>query len=154
MADYAHAGLTQIPKSLPKDTDWLILSENNITSITIVDVQYVKNLSRLDMYNNKIKYISEDFVQYLKTQSNLVNLDISNNELKVIPRNLESVKFMTTLMISGNKFECKCNNMWMRYWINDNRESIQDYKKSLLSDGIWRQCSICSDNRCRSDMCK
>ena len=129
VADCAHAGLIQIPKSLPRDTDWLILSGNNITSVQVVDLQFVLNLSRLVLNNNKTKYISEDFVQYLKTQSDLVDLDISNNELKSIPRNFESVKILKTLMISGNNFECNCNNFWMKNWIMDNRETIQDYKR-------------------------
>ena len=123
------AALTQIPKSLPKDTDWLILSGNNITSVHVVDLQFVPDLSRLDLHNNEIKYITEEFVEYLNTQSVLVNLDISDNELKFLPRNFETMKFLTTLMISGNRFECKCTNMWMKNWIKDNRESIQDYKE-------------------------
>ena len=127
VADCAHAGLTQIPKSLPNDTDWLLLLGNNISSVQIVDLQFLHDLSRLDLHHNKIKYISEDFVEYLRTNSNLANLDISNNELKFIPRNFESVIFLKKLRISGNRFECKCKNMWMKYWIKDNTETIQDY---------------------------
>ena len=129
MADCAHAGLTQIPKSLPNDTDWLILSGNNITSVQVVDLKFVPDLSHLDLQNNKIKYISEEFVEYLNTQSDLINLDISYNELKFLPRNFETVKNLTKLMISGNRFQCKCSNMWMKNWIKDNREKIQDYKE-------------------------
>ena len=127
MADCAHADLTQIPKSLPIDTDWLILSGNNISSLQIVDLQFLHDLSRLDLHNNNIKYISEDFVEYLNINSNLVNLDISNNELKSIPTNFENVTILKKLRISGNKFECKCKNMWMRNWIKDNIDIIQDY---------------------------
>ena len=127
MADCVHAGLTQIPKSLPIDTDWLILPGNNISSLQIVDLQFLHDLSRLDLSNNKIKYISEDLVEYLRTNSNVVNLDISNNELKFIPRNFESVNFLKKLRISGNRFECKCKDMWMKNWIKDNTETIQDY---------------------------
>ena len=127
MADCAHAGLTQIPKSLPIDTNWLVLHGNNISSLQIVDLQFLHDLSRLDLSNNKFKHISEDFVGYLKTNSNVVNLDISNNELKFISRDFESVNFLKKLRISGNRFECKCKNMWMKYWIKDNTETIQDY---------------------------
>ena len=140
LADCAHAGLTQIPKSLPKDTDWLILSRNNISSLQITDLQFFSELFRLDLHNNSIKYITDDFVQYLNTQSDLVNLDISNNELKSIPRTFKTVKFLTTLMISGNRFECKCNNIWMKNWIKDNRESIQDYKEVYCQ--IESGCSV------------
>ena len=127
MADCALAGLTQIPKSLPTDTDWLILSGNNISSVQIKDLKFSNILSRLDLKHNKIKNISKDFVEYLRTNSNVINLDISNNELKFIPRNFESVNFLKNLRISGNRFACKCNNMWMKNWIKDNTETIQDY---------------------------
>ena len=127
MVDCAHAGLTHIPKSLPIDTDWLIFPGNNISSLGIVDLQFLHYISRLDLSNNKIKHISADFIEYLRTNSNVVNLDISNNELKFIPRNFESVNFLKKLRISGNKFACKCNNMWMKNWIKDNTETIQDY---------------------------
>ena len=62
VADCVHAGLTQIPKSLPIDTDWLIFHGNNISSLGIVDLQFLHDLSRLDLSNNKIKYISEDLL--------------------------------------------------------------------------------------------
>ena len=127
MADCAHAGLTQIPKSLPIDTDWLIFPGNNISSFGIVDLQFLHDISRLDLSNNKIKHISKDFVEYLRTNSNVVNLDISNNELKFIPKIFESVNFLKKLRISGNRFECKCKNMWMKNWIKDNTETIEDY---------------------------
>ena len=129
VVDCAHAGLTKIPKSLPKDTGWLILSGNNISSIKYVDLQFVPDLSRLDLHNNRIKYISEDFVEYLSTFSNLENLDISNNELKFIPRTLESANFLKAFMISGNRFECQCSDMWMKKWLIDSREMIQDYNE-------------------------
>ena len=79
MVDCAHTGLTQIPKSLPKDADYL------------------------DLRNNKIKHISEDFVRYF-TDSNL-----------------------TKLRLSGNKFECKCTDIWMKDWLFGNGENILDY---------------------------
>ena len=80
MADCAHAGLTQIPKSLPIDTDWLILSGNNISSVQTEDLKFLPILSRLDLKQNNIKSISQYFVEYLSNRSNAVNLNISSNE--------------------------------------------------------------------------
>ena len=128
MADCAHAGLTQIPKSLPKDTDWLILSGNNISSVQVVVLQLLYGLSKLQLQNNNIKYISEHFVQYLNTQSNLIDLNISNNELKGIPSILQSSKKkLRKLSLSGNKFDCNCNNIWMKNWLITNRKIVQTY---------------------------
>ena len=93
MADCAHAGLTQIPKSLPIKTDWLILSGNNISSVQTEDLKFLPILSRLDLKHNKIKSIPQDFAEYLSNKSNAVSLKISSNET----RKFESAKVFTTI---------------------------------------------------------
>ena len=123
MADCAHAGLTQIPKSLPIDTDWLILSGNNISSIQTEDLKFLPILSRLDLKQNKIKYIPQDFAEYLSNKSNAVNLSISSNERQ----KFESSKVFTQLSLSQNQFDCTCDKMWMKNWLIKNRDMVQDY---------------------------
>ena len=127
MADCAHAGLTQIPKSLPKDTDWLIMSKNNMSSLQCKEIKHFHSLSRLDLKDNKLEQLPEDFVEYLSKQYSLMSLDISNNKLKTIPRNVEKVKFLTKLSLAGNRFQCNCNNMWMKNWLINSREYVQNY---------------------------
>ena len=127
VADCAHAGLTQIPKSLPNDTDWLNISGNNISSLQTEDLEPLNALSRLDLRDNRIRYITESFVEYLNTHSTIVSLDISDNELRFIPRKFESTKFLKTLTLSGNRFECQCNNIWMKNWLIVSREMVQDF---------------------------
>ena len=123
VADCVHAGLTQIPKSLPIDTDWLILSGNNISSVQTEDLKFLPILSRLDLKQNKIKSIPEDFAEYLSNRSNAVNLSISSNETN----KFESAKVFMQLSLSENQFDCTCDNMWMRSWLIKNREMVQDY---------------------------
>ena len=118
VADCLRAGLNQIPKSLPKDTDWLILSGNNITSLQILDLQFFHDLSRLDLHNNKIKYISKEFVEYLSTHQILENLDISNNNLTTLPRIFQNISSLKRLKLSKNPLQCNCENMWMKDWLN------------------------------------
>ena len=126
VTDCAHAGLTQIPRLVPNDTDWLILSRNNISTFQTEDVKFLSILSRLDLKDNKIKYILDDFAEYLNTHSFLIDLDISNNELKSLPRNFENAVFLKKMLLSGNRFDFQCNEMWMKAWLIDNREMIQD----------------------------
>ena len=129
MADCAHAGLTQIPKSLPKDTDWLILTGNNISSLHIEDLKLFAILTTLDLKYNKIKSISEDVLEYFSTFSNMINLDISFNELETVPINFKNAKFLNKLSLSGNRFQCKCENMWMRNWLIDRRQIVADFNE-------------------------
>ena len=123
MVDCAHVGLTQIPKSLPIDTDWLILSGNNISSVQTEDLKFLPFLSRLDLKYNKIKSIRQDFAEYLSNGSNIVNLSVLSNETK----KLESWKVFLQLSLSGNQFDCTCDKIWMRNWLMKKREMIQDY---------------------------
>ena len=123
VADCAHAGLTQIPKSLPIDTDWLILSGNNISSIQTEDLKFLPILSRLNLKQNKIKSIPQDFAEYLISRSNAVNLSTPGNET----RKFESAKVFTQLSLSQNQFECTCDNLWMKNWLIKNRGMVQDY---------------------------
>ena len=126
MANCSHSDLTQIPKSLPKDTDWLILNGNNISSPEITEIMHIQSLFRLDLKDNKMELIPEDFIEYLTKHKSLDDLDISNNNLKMIPMNFGKIK-VEKLRLSGNRFECKCNNMWMKNFLIDSREMILDY---------------------------
>ena len=126
VAKCSHPDLTQIPKSLPKDTDWLILNGNNISSPEVKEIEHLQSLSRLDLKNNNIEIISENFVEYLSKHDNLVDLDISNNKLQTIAKNFAKLNILK-LSLSGNRFKCSCNNMWMKNWLIESREMIQDY---------------------------
>ena len=126
VANCTHHDLTQIPESLPKDTDWLILNGNNISNPQIKEMEYLQSLSRLYLKNNEIEQVSEDFAEYLNKHKNLVDLDISNNNLKAIPRNFAKLN-ISNLSLSRNRFQCRCSNLWMKNWLIENREMIQDY---------------------------
>ena len=126
VAKCSHPDLTQIPKSLPKDTDWLILNGNIISSPEAKEIEHLQSLSRLDLRNNNIEIISEAFVEYLDKHENLADLDISNNNLQTIPKNFAKPN-ITKMSMSGNRFRCSCNNLWMKNWLIKKREMIQDY---------------------------
>ena len=152
MADCAHAGLTQIPKSLPKDTDWLILSGNNISSLHMEDLKLLSILSSLDLKYNTIESISEDFVEYYSKHSNLINFDISHNELRTLPKN---ATFFKKLSLSGNRFQCKCDNMWMRNWLINQSEAALDFSKvrlnnsGIIEDATDINCTLSSGEEIR-----
>ena len=126
MANCSKSELTKIPKSLPIDTDWLILNGNNISSPEVTEIKHINSLSRIDLKDNEMKIISEDFAQFLSKHGNLDDLDISNNNLKTIPRNFKNVNILK-LSLSGNRFQCTCNNMWMKNWLIESRNMIQEY---------------------------
>ena len=123
----SHPDLTQIPKLLPNDTDWLIINGNNISSPKIKEIEHLQSLSILDLKENEIQIISKEFAEFLSKHDNLVDLDISNNNLETIPRNFVKTN-IKTFRLSENRFQCKCNNLWIKNWLIESREMIQDYK--------------------------
>ena len=69
MADCSNSGLINIPNSLPKHTDWLILSGNNLTSLNVSSkqtVEILEYLSKLDLHSNKIENVSSKFLDFLQ----------------------------------------------------------------------------------------
>ena len=128
MVDCAHAGLTQIPKSLPIDTDWLILSGNNISSLNqeIVQTAFFTHLTKLYISSNNLDNISNLFE--VDTCSRLSFLDISNNNLSTLPRNVVNISSLRNLWLGGNSFKCICDNFWMRDWLR-NSGIVDNYTK-------------------------
>ena len=127
MADCARASLTQIPESLPADADWLILSENNLSVLDTQSAAILKRLnalSKLVVRKNEIKYISDDFMRQLG--KNFV-LDISKNDLRSLPRSTENVTSLQKIIISENSFICSCENLWMRNWMLNNKDVVDDF---------------------------
>ena len=75
VADCSYSGLISLPESLPEHTDWLLFYGNNITSLTIQNAQHteiLKNLSKLDLYNSKIRNISSQLWDIFIKSHNLL----------------------------------------------------------------------------------
>ena len=61
VADCSHSDLTHVPDAIPEETDWLLLSGNNISSLItakkeINDTLY--HLSQLDLHGNNLTNMS------------------------------------------------------------------------------------------------
>ena len=142
VADCSYSGLNSIPESLPEHTDWLLFSGNNLTSLNIQNAQHTeffKNLSKLDLYNSKIRNISSQFWDILIKSNNLLYLNLSKNELMTLPESIKNISSLQTLKITGNKFKCSCDNMWMKDWLLNETDLVEDYEKVLcqMTSGKW-----------------
>ena len=133
MADCSNSGLTKIPVSLPDDLDWLLLSGNNISFLGTEASNHntLKHISKLILRNNKITNIPEKFLDIFVNNSKLSFLDISSNTLKNLPQNIRNIASLEKLKIFGNMFQCSCDNTWMRNWILNNSEIIENYQKIM-----------------------
>ena len=74
----------------------------------------------------------------------LKSLDISNNKLRFLPRTIENMTSLEEIWISGNNFECNCDNIWMRGWVVNNTKIIRDSEKAMCRDS-WIQIKMMDD---------
>ena len=117
------SGVSHIPASLPHDLDWLILSGNKISKLDETNTRFKSNLSKLNLSSNQIEWIPDAFLQQF---TQLSSLDVSHNKLKSLPRILENMTSLSEIRISGNSFECYCQDTWITDWVVKNLEVIKD----------------------------
>ena len=141
IADCSRSGLKQIPSSLPDDLDWLILFKNNITDFgkNFGELPFLHHISTLDVKQNVLMNISSDFIELIINSSKLASLDISSNKLVTLPTNIQNITSLDKLSLSGNNFTCNCDNIWMKDWVLNKSQIIQNYKNVT--------CQLPSGNR-------
>ena len=110
----------EIPQNLPNYTDWLLISGNNISSFNqeILQNSFLPYITKLDISDNRFDNISNEFID-LFTCSRLSFLDISNNNLTMLPSNIQNISSLRDLRLTGNSFQCNCENFWMKDWLNN-----------------------------------
>ena len=142
VANCSYSGLTEIPDSLPEQTDWLLLSGNNISSLatetmTINDTIY--HLSQLDLYGNNVANISAEIMDHFIQTKTLLYLNISKNQLTGLPDNIRNLTSLKELKISGNKFKCSCKALWMKQWLLNETQIVENFEniKCQMPSSKW-----------------
>ena len=85
---------------------------------------FFNHISKLDLRANKIERLSKDFLKVFVQASQLLSLDISENNLTSLPTNIKNISSLNEPWISGNKFKCRCDSIWMKDWILDNKTEV------------------------------
>ena len=134
--------MKQIPDSLPEKTDWLLLYGNNISTFNTVNSHIndtLYHLSQLDLHGNSLKNISVEVIDGFIQSHSLLYLDISNNKISHLPENIKNLTSLKTLKLAGNIFKCSCENFWMKEWLLNETQVVDDYEniKCLVKSGNW-----------------
>ena len=58
----------------------------------------------------------------------LMYLNISNNKLSSLPENIKNLTSLKTLKVSGNIFECSCENFWMKQWLLNETQVVENFE--------------------------
>lgn len=96
----SHANLKEIPKGIPPETSELYLDVNDISSIDTHRLKHLKSLSRLDLSNNQISVLPPYVFANL---TRLATLIVSYNKLQCVQDNaFGGLKNLRILSLHGN----------------------------------------------------
>ena len=112
--DCRNKNLTSLPKTVLLHTNWILGSGNNLGNIDRVE-KYIENITHLDLRNSRISGITDGVMRSMSM--NLKKLNLSNNDLEILPPSIMEVNNDTQLWLSNNSYECNCDMMWMRDWL-------------------------------------
>ena len=126
-----------MPHSLPEHTNWLLLSGNNFTSLNTLNIQNTElfqYLTKLDLHGSQIRNSSSELLDTFAENNNLTYL-----HFYILPENVQNLSSLQILKITGNKFKCSCDNIWMKDWLLNETDLIEDYENVLcqMTSGKW-----------------
>ena len=133
-----------LPETVLNDTDWLLLSGNNLGSLTKAP-DYLDNINLLDVRSSHINEIDAKVMETIL--KSVKHLDIRGNNLKVLPRTITKANNMTKLWISDNPYKCHCDMLWMKKWLNG-ATNVEDKGKVTCSTG-----KVTGENSINSSRC-
>ena len=110
--------LHHLPSSLHNFTDWLILQNNDIKKLNDFHT-YFETISFLNISENKISTITTSFLANLSESKTLKWLDLSYNDLKRLPPQVQELTNLEKIWLHGNPIHCDCDMTWMIDWINN-----------------------------------
>ena len=127
--DCQNKGLTSLPETVFINTDWLLLSGNNLGSLQ-KPMDYFINISVLNLSLSQV--ISVDQIVMEAILKNVQQLDLRGNKLKILPKSIMKAHKTTKLWLSENPFECNCDMLWIRDWLL-NTGNIMDIENTNCS---------------------
>ena len=140
--DCSNQMLSKIPHDLPKETEELLLNDNDIQRVPALGLfNRLPRLRRLDFSRNKIDAIEDGAFEgansIVKLQmgqnrlrdvnnklfrglNNLEELDLYSNQIGCItPGAFDSLHYLKTLNLMANPFVCNCHMGWFADWLRN-----------------------------------
>ena len=109
--------LQNLPSLVPNFTDWLILENNHVKKLDSFHTN-LGTTSFLNLRRNRISSITTSFVGNLSESISLKWLDLSDNNLKRLPPEVQELTSLEKVWLRGNPIHCDCSMTWMIGWMN------------------------------------
>ena len=120
MQNCSSLNVHNIPSSVPNFTDWLILENNHVRNLDSIHTN-LGTISFLNLKRNKMSSITNSFVGNLSESKSLKWFDLSDNNLKRLPPEVQELTSLEKVWLRGNPIHCDCDMTWMIDWINNFR---------------------------------
>ena len=135
--DCTSTGYTDLPDSVEKGTNWLVLKHSNISSLCSYR-KYLNDIVGLDVSYNNIKVICDNFLQNLHKYKTIKILKLQNNEISKFPRLIKDCTF-DMLYLGNNPYSCTCKTTWMHDWLirisTSKHNYVIDFRKAICTTG-------------------
>ena len=136
----SNADTKNLPSSVLKETDWLLMENSNVKQF-FPSVNIYNTIKYLSLRNSRVTSISEDILVQVNSSPTLKWLDLSQNQLQVIPENIKTLRHIEKIWLGENPFHCDCKMTWMVEWLNnytnpEGNRIVVDYKDLRCTTGL------------------
>ncbi|XP_062575134.1 uncharacterized protein LOC134237068 [Saccostrea cucullata] len=110
-----------LPKILPTGIVDLWFQQNNISTISDDNLQYLPYIRQLYLSENQLTSISDGAISKMTLLSSLY---VDSNYLVSLPRALQSKRLMSISFIN-NPLKCDCHTKWIKHWVLRNTDMVE-----------------------------
>ncbi len=125
--------MTLLPKQVLPQTQQLIMTGNYLGIIESI-TQELAGIKHWGLQENKIIYVEENALKILLLNANI--LILSKNKMNKISSLFQSQNTKTKLWLGHNPYDCNCDMMWMRDWLQ-NATNVMDKENITCTGGKW-----------------
>ena len=130
-----------MPVKLPNETNTVNIHNQNITKLC-ERYAYESTVTKLNLSSNKLQEICPSFLTIPGPISELEILDISNNLLVTLPKEIKNLKRAKEISLSKNPFKCTCNTIWMTTWLTNfttprGKQVVRDHTEASCNNGPY-----------------
>ncbi len=134
----SHSNMTKLPAKVLPRTELLIMTGNNLQESTDVKLDLI-GVNHIDLRGNHIQKISDNLFKEVFLIADTVKL--SDNYLRQLPSFLQQTKIAATLWLGNNPFDCNCNMMWMKDWLQSTT-NVMDKENITCGYGSLKGLSV------------